>query len=90
MNNEITRLDGNAAAGALARFFARDATVVMVTCNGCAATAALGALHCYGGAMGMVLRCTKCGEVNLRAVEIKGLLRVDVKGARFLAVQIPE
>jgi predicted nucleic-acid-binding Zn-ribbon protein len=87
VNQEMPRLDGNAAGGALARFFAGDATSIMVTCKDCGATSALGALHLYGGRMGMVLRCTKCGNVNLRAVEINGVLRVDAKGARYLTVR---
>lgn len=90
MNHEMTRLDGNAAGGALARFFAGDATAVMVTCNDCGATSPLGALHLYGARMGMVLRCTKCDNVNLRAVEINGVLRVDAKGAKCLTVQMPD
>ena len=90
MNDEMTRLDGNAAGGALARLFAGDATAVIVTCNECGATSPLGALHLYGGPMGMILRCTRCGEVNLLAVEIKGVLRVNATGAKFLAVQMPD
>ena len=87
MNEEMPRLDGNAAGGLLAQFFAGDATRLMVTCNHCRATSALGALLLYGGRMGMVLRCGKCGNVNLRAAEINGVLRVDAKGAWCLSVQ---
>jgi hypothetical protein len=35
----------------------------------------------------MVLRCRRCGNVNLRAVEINGVLRVDAKGAWCLTVR---
>jgi hypothetical protein len=90
VNQEMPRLDGNAAGGALARIFAGDATSMMVTCEFCCATSVLGALHLYGGRMGMVLRCTKCGEVNLRAVEINDVLRIDAKGARFLTVRVTD
>jgi Family of unknown function (DUF6510) len=90
VNQDMPRLDGNAAGGALARFFAGDATSMMVTCNDCDATSALGALLLYGGRMGMVLRCRTCGNVNLRAVEINGLLRVDATGARYLTVRFAD
>ena len=87
MNEEMPRLDGNAAGGLLSRFFAGDATSLMVTCNHCRATSALGALLLYGGRMGIVLRCGKCGNVNLRAAEINGVLKVDTKGAWCLTVR---
>jgi predicted nucleic-acid-binding Zn-ribbon protein len=80
-------LDGNAAGGPLARLFARDATSMRVTCNGCGATSFLGALLLYGGRMGMILRCPKCTAVNLRAAEINASLRVDTAGARYLIVK---
>jgi hypothetical protein len=88
VKEETERLDGNAAGGPLARFFAGDATRMMVTCNGCGALSALGGLLLYGGRMGIVLRCAKCGDVNLRAAEINGRLRVDAKGARCLTVAV--
>lgn len=81
MIDEDVRLDGNAAAGPLARFFAFDVTRMIVTCEGCAAESPLGALHLYGGKMGIVLRCTKCSAVNLRALEIDGGLTLDARGA---------
>ena len=87
MIEEMPRLDGNAAGGLLARFFAGDATSMLVTCNHCRATTALGALLLYGGRMGMVLRCGKCRNVNLRVGEINGVLRVDAKGAWCLTIQ---
>jgi predicted nucleic-acid-binding Zn-ribbon protein len=87
VSEEMPRLDGNAAGGALARFFAGDATSLCVTCDGCGATSFLGALMLYGGRMGMILRCPKCAAVNLRATEINGTVRVDTNGARCLTVR---
>jgi len=87
MNEELPRLDGNAAGGALARFFAGDATRMRVTCDSCGAISSLGALHLYGSPMGMILSCPKCGAVNLRVAEINGVLRVDAKGAKCLTVR---
>jgi hypothetical protein len=68
MTEELARLDGNAAAGPLVRFFAFEATNLRVTCASCGAESVLGRLHLYGGRMGIILRCVACGEVNLRAL----------------------
>ena len=86
MSQEMPRLDGNAAGGLLARFFAGDVTSMRVICGHCRATSALGALLLHGSRMGMVLRCGKCGSVNVRATEINGVIRVDAKGAWCLTV----
>jgi hypothetical protein len=86
MTAELTRLDGNAAAGTLARFFALKATSLRVICIKCGAETVLGRLHLYGGSMGIVLRCIKCEEVNLRALEIGPTLRLDLSGTACLAL----
>jgi len=78
MTNEPTRLDGNAAAGPLSRFFAFEATNLKVT--------VLGKLPLYGGTMGMILRCIDCGEVILRVLEMGPSLRLDLRGAACLAL----
>jgi uncharacterized protein DUF6510 len=86
MTDEIVPLDGNAAAGALDRFFVVDVTRIIVACAHCGAAAPLAELHLYGGPMGMILRCTACGEVNLRALEIGRALRLDARGAAYLTL----
>jgi hypothetical protein len=86
MTEELARLDGNAAAGPLARFFASEATNMRVTCAGCGAESALGRLHFYGGRMGIILRCVACGEANLRALQVGPALRLDFRGAACLAL----
>lgn len=86
MIDEIVPLDGNAAAGTLARFFATDVTRIIVACARCSAEAPIAELHLYGGPMGIILRCTACGEVNLRALEIGPTLRLDARGAAHLTV----
>jgi len=86
MMDEIAPLDGNAAAGALGRFFAADVTRIIVTCAHCGATAPLAELHLYGVPMGIILRCPACGEVNLRALEIGPALRLDACGAAYLTL----
>ena len=87
MIDEVVPLDGNAAAGALARFFAAaDVTRVVVTCARCSNAAPIATLRLYGGPMGIILRCAACGEVNLRALETGPTLRLDARGASYLTV----
>ena len=86
MTDELARLDGNAAAGPLSRFFAFESTTLKVTCANCGTESALARLHLYGGTMGMILRCITCGEVNLRALEVGPSLRLDLRGAACLAL----
>ena len=81
MTDDVLHLDGNAAAGTLARFFAFDATCMILTCEGCGGRSPLGALHLYGGKMGIVLRCPRCSTINLCALEIGGVLTLDARGA---------
>ena len=86
MIEEVVPLDGNAAAGRLANFFAADVTRIIVVCARCSAEAPIAELHLYGGPMGIILRCTACGEVNLRALEVGSTLRLDARGAAYLTV----
>jgi ribosomal protein S27E len=86
MTDELTRLDGNAAAGPLSRFFAFEATNLQITCASCGKESVLGKLPLYGGTMGMILRCSRCGEVILRALEVGPSLRLDFRGAACLAL----
>ena len=86
MTDEVARLDGNAAAGPLSRFCAFEATNLRVTSASCGAETALGRLHLYGGSRAMILRCIRCGEVNLRLLEVGPSLRLDLRGAALLAL----
>jgi Family of unknown function (DUF6510) len=84
MSDEVTWLDGNAAAGPLTRFFAIDATQMIVTCDTCCAESRLAQLLLYGGNHGIILRCAKCSTVVLRAVERDNVLCLDARGAARL------
>jgi hypothetical protein len=84
MSDDVTWLDGNAAAGPLARFFAIDATRMIVTCDACCAETQLAQLHLYGSNHGIILRCAKCSTVVLRAMERGNLLCLDARGAARL------
>ena len=87
MTEDVVRLDGNAAAGPLSRFFALDVTNMAVTCGSCGTESPMGRLHLYGGRMGIILRCAVCGAENLRALEIGQALRLDARGAACLTLR---
>ncbi|MES1202522.1 MAG: DUF6510 family protein [Pseudomonadota bacterium] len=87
MSVESEPLDGNAAAGLLQQAFAFEATAAVFTCDGCGAAGELGAAQLYGGAMGAVLRCAKCGGVVLRVSQTPRGLWLDMRGARGLVVR---
>jgi hypothetical protein len=57
-------------------------TRMLITCDSCGAESPLGALRLYGGQMGIILRCTKCGGINVLALENGGALTLDARGAR--------
>ena len=84
MSDEVTWLDGNAAAGSLTRFFAMDATQMIVTCDACCVHSPLAELLLYGSNHGIILRCAKCSTVVLRAMERDNMLCLDARGAARL------
>lgn len=88
MSDSMAPLDGNAAAGTLSQIFACDVTNLLVKCAGCGAVSPLAELNLYGAAMGVVLRCRRCGKVNLRATEVAGTLRFDVRGSSCLTLSL--
>jgi hypothetical protein len=82
------RWDGNAAAGALAEFFAPEMTLAVTTCATCGADRALGELRVYLRAPGLVLRCTSCGAVQIRLVRGVERAWLDLSGVRMLQVEL--
>jgi hypothetical protein len=91
-NEDITasrRLDGNAAAGALADLFAVDLTTARSQCASCGSTSMLGAHHLYADAPALVLRCPHCTDVILRFGVQEGRILLDLRGARLLAIPVP-
>lgn len=89
MIDDARSSDGNAVAGPLGRFFAFDITQMIVSCGNCGLESPLGALRLYGDQMGVVLRCVRCGEVNLRALEFNGALSLDARGSTRIILQLP-
>jgi hypothetical protein len=82
-------LDGNAAAGVLSEVFAPEMTVAVTTCATCGDSRALGELHAYLKAPGVVLRCAVCNAVQVRLVQAEGRAWLDLRGIRVLEVALP-
>lgn len=78
------RLDGNAVGGSLSEVFALEVTASVTTCAGCGAASPLGALPVYTDAPGLVVRCSSCGQVQLRLVTGRGRYWLDLSGMRSL------
>jgi hypothetical protein len=86
---EARRLDGNAAAGALAELFAVDVTTARSRCAACGGTSMFGAHLLYADAPALVLRCPICGEVVLRFASQDGRMVLDLSGAALLTFPRP-
>ena len=86
--NAALPLDGNAAAGLLREVFAFEMTVAMVTCSGCGASAPVGAVRVFGGAMGAILRCATCDTAVVRLARTPRGTWLDLRGARSVVVPL--
>ena len=82
-NSEVV-LDGNAAAGLLQEVFVPDITTGHIQCDACGLVGAVGSLRLYAAPMGVVLRCTRCAAILLRAVRTPHGRWVEMSGARGL------
>ncbi len=86
--DDFAPLDGNAIAGMLSDLFVGDVTTAILTCGQCGASAELGTIHVYGGAMGAILRCIHCDNAVLRFVQTPAGSALDMRGARGLVVRV--
>ncbi len=77
---ELSRLDGNSAAGVLQEVFAVEMTTAACTCAACRHVSAVGALYLYGGAMGCVLRCSNCEAMLLCITSVPAGHYVGMEG----------
>jgi Family of unknown function (DUF6510) len=80
----MTRLDGNAIAGELFDVFGEEMTTATATCAGCGSSGPLGELAVYLQAPGVVARCSRCDNVMMVIVEIRGIRCVDLPGIAAL------
>lgn len=83
-------LDGNAAAGTLSRVFSLDTTSATLVCDSCQRSGPMGELILYDHGPGKVMRCKSCGVVNLRVLEARGRLVLDLRGSNRLIFEMPE
>jgi hypothetical protein len=78
-------LDGNAAAGELAKIFAVDVTAAKGQCAHCGATKRFAEAHLYMQCPGMVARCADCDQVLLRFISIPNRVLLDLSGMTYLS-----
>ena len=83
--DEKLRLDGNAAAGALAEVFSFEVTTAEYACVGCGVPGPLGAATVYEvRGMGTVIRCPGCDHVLIRFTRSTERDLVDLTGMSHL------
>jgi hypothetical protein len=87
---DALRLDGNAAAGILSELFVPELTAARVTCAGCGANGAVGALLVYAHGMGTVMRCPSCDGVVLCVTRTSTQVWLDPTGARRIIIDSAE
>lgn len=88
MDERDLRLDGNAVAGMLGMAFAIEPTTSLAECASCRTGNPLGALEAYVHGMGAVLRCPNCQEPVLRASHAPNRMWLDLRGTRWLQVEM--
>jgi hypothetical protein len=87
--DDMTVLDGSAAAGALSEVFAVDVTSASGRCVGCGRTGPLAHASAYTQAPGLVLRCPSCDGVLLRLVAGPDRTWIDLRGLTYLELPNP-
>ncbi len=82
--------DGNALAGSLREIFVADLTAATARCAGCGYLGAVATLRVYTRAPGLVARCPNCEAVMLRLVRGPDRAWLDLHGASFLEITLPD
>ena len=77
-------LDGNAAAGNLQEVFASEITLAEIQCDACGSIRPVGSTRFHAAPMAVVLRCTHCDNILMRAVRTPHGLWLEMSGARRL------
>ena len=78
-------LDGNAAAGELAKIFGLDVTAAEGQCAHCGTTKRFAEAHLYMQCPGVVARCAFCEQVLLRLVNVRDRALLDLTGMTYLS-----
>jgi uncharacterized C2H2 Zn-finger protein len=85
--DELLRLDGNAAAGALGEVFSFEVTTAYYACEGCGRVDQIGAAMVYEVRdLGTIVRCPGCDNTLIRLAHDRGRHLVDLRGIRYLQV----
>lgn len=82
----MTYVDGNHAAGLLVEAFGRDVTDALGVCAVCGHRHPMAECHVYDHAPGTVLVCPVCANVEIVIVEIRGEVRVTLRGLRTVVL----
>jgi hypothetical protein len=77
-------LDGNAIAGLLFAVFGEEMTTATGVCASCGMASQVAELRVYLRAPGAVARCSRCENVVMVLVEIRGVTCVDLRGLAAL------
>ncbi|MEU4567750.1 DUF6510 family protein [Micromonospora sp. NPDC023956] len=86
----MSYLDGNMLDGPLREVFAVDLSGATGRCESCGRVGAVGGLHVFSHAPGLVARCPTCAAVMLRLVRAPTRAWLDLRGATFLEVPLPD
>ncbi len=89
MDEPGLRLDGNAIGGLLQELFALEMTTAVGTCAHCGHVEAVGGVHVYLQAPGVVVRCPGCEQVLMRIVRGRARVYLDLTGLRCLELAEP-
>ena len=82
-------LDGNAAAGLLESLMGPAATISTSICAHCGTTQEMGRLFAWNRGPGLVLRCSICSGVQVRAVQTPSGLHLDLHGIARMRIPGP-
>ena len=80
----MNHLDGNVAAGVLARVFTAEVTGGFAVCGSCGRRQQVGAMPAYAHGMGVVLRCGGCDGAVIRIGRGGGRVWYDLRGLAVL------
>jgi NAD-dependent SIR2 family protein deacetylase len=85
-----TWIDGNALGGPMREVFSVDVTTAMCRCANCGRTGPLAETRLFDHAPGMVARCPSCDGIVMRMVRGPGRAWLDLRGASYLQLPMPD
>lgn len=75
----MSRLDGNALAGALSTLFAQDPTTLIMGCGGCGTAAPLADADVERDDVAAIVRCRSCTHTLFTVFEVGTTVRIVVE-----------